>query len=125
MNPVFYFLIMLLLGIFVLPLINRRQFRNLPYDQQIRILMKEAKGAAYFKNVSKGSSGTLYFVKNRRKILELDWELRDSQMVCVKENPLEKWDYPEEHPTITDDEIKLLSEELEKFNKKSTVKFVL
>ena len=54
--------VVLLLGIIVFPLINRRQFCNLPPDQQIRIIMKEAKGLAYFKNVSKGSSGVLFYV---------------------------------------------------------------
>ena len=63
--------VVLVLGIVIFPLINRQQFRNLPADQQIRIIMKQAKGLIYFKNVSKGSSGILYYVKNKRKILAL------------------------------------------------------
>ncbi|MDD6619741.1 MAG: hypothetical protein PUE75_01440 [Eubacteriales bacterium] len=116
--------VVLVLGIIVFPLINRRQFRNLPPDQQIRILMKEAKGLVYFKNVSKGSTGVLFYVKNKRKILAFPWVLEDGKMVCKRENPFERWDYPEEKQPLNEDELKQLSEELEKYNKKNPVKIV-
>lgn len=116
--------VILVLGIIVFPLINRRQFRNLPPDQQIRILMKEAKGLVYFKNVSKGSTGVLFYVKNKRKILAFPWVLEDGKMVCKRENPFERWDYPEEKQPLNEDELKQLSEELEKYNKKNPVKIV-
>ena len=116
--------VVLILGIIVFPLINRRQFRNLPPDQQIRILMKEAKGLVYFKNVSKGSTGVLFYVKNKRKILAFPWVLEDGKMVCKRENPFERWDYPEEKQPLNEDELKQLSEELEKYNKKNPVKIV-
>lgn len=116
--------VFLVLGIIVFPLINRRQFRNLPPDQQIRILMKEAKGLVYFKNVSKGSTGVLFYVKNKRKILAFPWVLEDGKMVCKRENPFERWDYPEEKQPLNEDELKQLSEELEKYNKKNPVKIV-
>ncbi|MGN1329374.1 MAG: hypothetical protein ACI4V4_06720 [Eubacterium sp.] len=114
--------IVLVLGIVVFPLINRRQFRNLPPDQQIRILMKEAKGLIYFKNVSKGTTGVLFYVKNKRKILAFPWVLEDGKMVCKREKPFERWDYPEEKQPLNADELNQLSEELEKYNKKNPVK---
>lgn len=117
-------LVLLVLGIIVFPLINRKQFINLPYDQQIRVLMKEANSLAYFKNISKGSSGTLYFVKNKRKILFLDWTLSNGEMHCTKQNPLLKWDYPENNPLLTDDERMLVEAEIESYNKKNPVKFI-
>ena len=40
--------VILVLGIIVFPLINRRQFINLEPNQQIRLIMKEAKGLVYF-----------------------------------------------------------------------------
>lgn len=114
----------LILGIIVFPLINRRSFRNLPPEQQVRIIMKEAKGLIYFKNVSSGSRGVLYYVKNKRKILAFPWVLYDGKMLCTRENPFEKWDYPEEKDALNPDELKQLSEELEKYNKKNPVKIV-
>ncbi|MCC8073481.1 MAG: hypothetical protein LIO62_05085 [Clostridiales bacterium] len=114
--------VLLVLGIIILPLFNRHQFRNLPPEQQIRIIMKEAKGLIYFKNVSKGSKGTLFYVKNKRKILVFPWVLVDGKMVCVKKNPFEKWDYPEEQETLNDVELKQLLQELEKYNKKNPIK---
>lgn len=116
--------VVLVLGIIIFPLINRQQFRNLPFDQQVRILMKEAKGLAYFKNVSKGSSGILYYVKNKRKILAFPWVLSDGKMLCTRDNPFEHWDYPEEQEPLNEDELKQLKEELEKYNKKNPVKIV-
>lgn len=114
--------VILVLGIIVFPLINRRSFNKLPPDQKIRILMKEANSMAYFKNVSSGSTGVLYFVKNRRKILAFPWKLVDGHMLCSRKNPFEHWDYPEEQAPLTEDEQKLTLVELEKYNKKSTVK---
>lgn len=116
--------VVLVLGIVIFPLINRQQFRNLPADQQIRIIMKQAKGLVYFKNVSKGSSGILYYVKNKRKILAFPWVLYDGKMLCTRKNPFEHWDYPEEKQPLNDDELEQLKNELEKFNKKNPVKIV-
>lgn len=116
--------VILILGIVIIPLVNRKSFRNLPPDQQIRILMKEANGLAYFKNVSKGSTGVLFYVKNKRKILAFPWVLSDGKMLCTRENPFERWDYPEEKALLNDDELKQLADELEKFNKKNPVKII-
>lgn len=116
--------VILLLGIIIFPLINRRQFRNLPYDQQIRLIMKEATGLVYFKNVSEGGTGTLFYVKNKRKILAFPWRLYDGNMLCTKEKPFERWDYPENRQELTDDELAQLNDELEKFNKKAPVKII-
>lgn len=116
--------VVLVLGVIIFPLFNRRQFRNLPADQQIRILMKEAKGLIYFKNVSKGKEGILYYVKNKRKILAFPWVIYDGKMLCTRENPFSYWDYPEEQEALNEDELKQLSEELEKFNKKNPVKII-
>lgn len=77
---------------------------------------------AYFKNVSNGSTGILYFVKNRRKILAFPWNLEDGHMLCTRENPFERWDYPEDKAPLNEDELKLILEELEKYNKKNPVK---
>lgn len=114
--------VIIVLGVIVFPLVNRRSFRNLPFDQQVRILMKEAKGLTYFKNVSKGSTGVLYYVKNKRKILTFPWVLADGKMLCTRKNPFERWDYPEEKEPLNEDELKQLLSELEKFNKKNAVK---
>lgn len=114
----------LILGIAVIPLINRRSFRNMPFDQQVRILMKEAKGLTYFKNISKGSSGILYYVKNKRKILAFPWVIKDGNMLCTRKNPFDHWDYPEEQQPLNEDELSQIITELEKFNKKNPVKLV-
>lgn len=116
--------VVLVLGIIVFPLINRRSFRNLPPEQQVRIIMKQAEGLIFFKNISKGSSGVLYYVKNKRKILAFPWVLYDGKMLCTKKNPFDNWDYPEEREALTPDELKQLGEELEKYNKKNPVKIV-
>lgn len=116
--------VILVLGIIIFPLINRQQFRNLPPDQQVRIIMKEATGLIYFKNVSKGSTGLLYYVKNKRKILVFPWTLKGGNMVCTRKNPFERWDYPEERQPLNEDELKQLGEELKKYNKKNHVKLV-
>ena len=114
----------LILGIIIFPLVNRHSFRNLPVDQQIRILMKEAKGLSYFKNVSKGSTGILYYVKNKRKILAFPWRLVDGKMLVTRKETFKRWDYPEEKEPLTEDELRQLMEEIEKFNKNNPVKLV-
>ncbi|MBQ7203511.1 MAG: hypothetical protein IJS03_05810 [Eubacterium sp.] len=114
--------VLIILGIIVIPLFNKRQFQKMPYDQKVRILMKQAKKLVFFKNVSNGSTGTLYFVKNKRKILALPWVLKEGKMLCTKDNPFDFWDYPEEKPAFTLDEIKQAADELEKYNEKSIVK---
>lgn len=116
--------VIILLGVVIFPLINRKQFRNLPREQKIRILMKEADSLSYFKNVSNGSSGTLYFVKNRRKILELPWKLVGGKMLCIRDYPFKRWDYPEDAVPISEEEQILLNKSIENFNKKSAVKIV-
>lgn len=116
--------VILVLGIIIFPVLNRCQFRNLPPEQQVRILMKEAKGLVYFKNVAKGGKGTLFYVKNRRKILAFPWVLVDGKMICTRKNPFEKWDYPEEQELLNDDELAQVKQELENFNKKNPVKIV-
>lgn len=116
--------VIFVLGIAVIPLINRRSFRNLPFDQQVRILMKEAKGLTYFKNISKGSTGILYYVKNKRKILAFPWVIKDGSMLCTRKNPFDHWDYPEEQQPLNEDEITQLMTELERFNKKNPVKLI-
>ncbi len=116
--------VIFVLGIAVIPLINRRSFRNLPFDQQVRILMKEAKGLVYFKNISKGSTGILYYVKNKRKILAFPWVIKDGSMLCTRKNPFDHWDYPEEKQPLNEDELTQLMTELERFNKKNPVKLV-
>ncbi|MGN0522315.1 MAG: hypothetical protein ACI4IQ_06720 [Eubacterium sp.] len=116
--------VILVLGIVILPLFNRSQFRGLEPDQQIRIIMKEAKGLIFFKNVSKGSTGILYYVKNKRKILAFPWVLSDGKMLCTRDNPFEHWDYPEEKEPLNEDELKQLINELEKYNKKNPIKLI-
>lgn len=86
--------------------------------------MKQAKGLIYFKNVSRGSTGILYYVKNKRKILCFPWRLVDGKMVCIRKNPFAHWDYPEEKQPINEDELKQIMEELDKYNKKNLVKLV-
>ena len=54
--------VILVLGIIVFPLINRRQFINLEPDQQIRLIMLEAKGRVYCIYVSMGSTVVLFYV---------------------------------------------------------------
>lgn len=86
--------------------------------------MKEAKGLSYFKNVSKGSTGILYYVKNKRKILAFPWRLVDGKMLVTRKEPFKRWDYPEEKDSLTEDELRQLMEEIEKFNKNNPVKLV-
>ena len=58
----------IILGIIVFPLVNRHQFKKMPAEQQVRILMKQAKGLIFFKNISYGKEGKLIYIKNKRKI---------------------------------------------------------
>lgn len=118
-------LVVLILGIFIIPIVNKHQLKNMPTDQQIRILMKQANKLIYWKNISSGTEGTLVYIKNKRKILTFPWVLTDGKMFCTRENPLEKWDYPEAQLPLTDDEVKQALQELEKYNKKSPVKLYL
>lgn len=117
-----FIVIIILLGFIVFPLINKAQFKRLPFEQQIRILMKQANKLVYWKNISYGTKGTLVFIKNKRKILAFPWVLIDGKMLCTKDNPFEYWDYPEDKPALNSDEVKQAVEELEKYNSKSVVK---
>ena len=117
--------VVILLGVIVLPLFNRQQFRRLPYDQQILAIMKQANKLVFWKNISHGRAGSLFFVKNKRKILVYPWVINENgQMLITKENPFDKWDYPEEHEPISADEIKQAREELYAYADKSAVKIV-
>lgn len=117
--------ILLVFGIIVFPIINRVQFKRMPFDQQIRILMKQANKLAFWKNISYGTKGTLIYIKNKRKILTFPWVLMDGRMLCTKQNPFEKWDYPEDALPMNEDEIKQARDELEKYNDKSVIKLYL
>lgn len=114
--------VIILLGIFIIPIINKAQFKQMPFDQQIRILMKSANKLVYWKNISYGNKGTLIFIKNKRKILAFPWVLVDGKLLCTKDDPFDHWDYPEDKPKLNDDEINQVINELEKFNSKSVVK---
>lgn len=117
--------VVILLGVIVLPLFNRQQFRRLPYDQQILAIMKQANKLVFWKNISHGRAGSLFFVKNKRKILVYPWVINENgQMLITKENPFDKWDYPEEHEPLSADEIKQAREELYAYSDKSAVKIV-
>ena len=117
--------VVILLGVIVLPLFNRQQFRRLPYDQQILAIMKQANKLVFCKNISHGRAGSLFFVKNKRKILVYPWVINENgQMLITKENPFDKWDYPEEHEPLSADEIKQAREELYAYADKSAVKIV-
>ena len=117
--------VVILLGVIVLPLFNRQQFRRLPYDQQILAIMKQANKLVFWKNISHGRAGSLFFVKNKRKILVYPWVINENgQMLITKENPFDKWDYPEEHEPLSADEIKQALEELYAYADKSAVKIV-
>ncbi len=128
MTPFRIFLIIaavLVLGIIILPLFNRRQFRRLPYDQQVLAIMKQANKLVYFKNVSGGRKGNLFFVKNKRKILVYPWVLDENgKMLIVKDNPFDNWDYPENKPALTEDEIRQARDELVNYSEKSAVKIL-
>lgn len=117
--------VVLVFGIFVFPIINKQQLKKMPFDQQIRILMKQANSLIYFKNITDGTKGNLIYIKNKRKILVYPWVLIDGKMLCTKSNPFEHWDYPEDKPKFTENEINQALEELEKYNKNKPVKLYL
>lgn len=117
--------VLIVLGLVIIPIINKQQFKRMPFDQQVRILMKQANKLVYWKNISYGTKGTLIFIKNKRKILTFPWVLVDGKMLCTKKNPFISWDYPDDAPNMTDDEIKQAVEELEKYNSKSAIKLYL
>ena len=116
--------VLIVLGVAIIPAINRRQLKKMPIDQQIRILMQQANKLIYWKNISEGTKGTLVYIKNKRKILTFPWILVDGAMLCTRKNPFEKWDYPEEHEPLTSDELAQLKDEIEKYNKKTPVKIL-
>ncbi|MBR1763614.1 MAG: hypothetical protein IJ731_09685 [Eubacterium sp.] len=118
-------LLAIILLILFLSVINRWQFKKMPFEQQVRILMKQARGLVFFKNISYGSKGTLVYIKNKRKILTYPWVLVDGKMLCTKEKPFEKWDYPKEQPPLTEEEKNQALKELEKYNDKSIVKLYI
>lgn len=118
-------IVVLILGIIIFPIINRNQLKKMPYDQQIRILMKQAKGLNYFKNISNGTKGALVYIKNKRKILYYPWVLADGKMICTKKNPYTNWDYPEEHPAFREEEIEQAKNALLEYNKKKQIKLYL
>ena len=113
----------IILGIIVFPLINRYQFKKMPAEQQVRILMKQAKGLIFFKNISYGKEGKLVYIKNKRKIYIYPWVLKDGNMLCTRRDLYESWDYPEEKPAFSEEEKLQAVAELEKYNEKSLVKF--
>lgn len=115
----------IVLGTVVLPLFNRWQFKRLAPEHQVLAIMKQAKGLVFWKNISNGRSGNLFFVKNKRKILVYPWVIdKNGRIVITKKNPFDFWDYPEERPALNEDEIKQAREELYKYSKKSAVKIV-
>lgn len=119
------FAIVILLGVIVFPIINKRQFKRMPFEQQVRVLMKQANKLIYWKNITDGTKGTLIYIKNKRKILAFPWVLFDGKMLCTRANPFDHWDYPDEHQNLTDDEVQKAREELEKYNKNKAVKLFL
>ncbi len=114
-----------ILGLIIFPVINKKQFSKMPVEQQIRILMKQADKLVYWKNIANGNKGNLIYIKNKRKILIYPWVLIDGKMLCTKKNPFLHWDYPEEKPAFTEDEISQAISELEKYNKHNPVKLYL
>ena len=76
----------------------------MPADQQILLIMKQAKGLHYIRNVSGGKQGFLYYVKNKRKILVYPWVRRGRVRVITKKDPFDRWDYPEEQAPLTREE---------------------
>lgn len=115
----------IILGVVIFPIINKQQFKKMPVDQQIRILMKQANKLIYWKNISYGSKGSLVYIKNKRKIYVFNWILVDGKMLCTNKNLFDKWNYPEEQPAFTKEEIIQAIDELKKFNKKNPVKLFI
>ncbi|MCR5207074.1 MAG: hypothetical protein K6C14_01175 [Eubacterium sp.] len=118
-------IVLLILGIIVFPFINKLQFKRMPFEQQVRILMKEAKGLDYFKNITDGSSGTLVYIKNKRKIYYYPWVLSDGIMLCTRKDLFEKWDYPEDKPDFLPEEKTQALTALESYNDKNLIKMYL
>lgn len=118
-------LTLVFLGLIIFPYINKRQFQKMPVEQQVRILMKQAKGLVFFKNISNGSTGKLIYIKNKRKIYIYPWELVDGKMHCTRKDLFLKWDYPEEQPEFTEEEKAQAIEEINNYNKKNFVKIYL
>ncbi|MGN0457917.1 MAG: hypothetical protein ACI4IL_02965 [Eubacterium sp.] len=118
-------IVVVFLAVIVFPIINNRQLKNMPFEQQIRIIKKEADKLIYFKNISNGKSGNLVYVKNKRKMLFYPWVLVDGKMLCTKENPFDHWDHPDELPKMTEEEIIQAKQELEKYNQKNPIKLYL
>lgn len=127
MPPVFFIVILLVIVVFVvlIPIVNAKQFNRLPQEQQIRVLMKQANQLIYFKNVSNGTKGTLFYIKNKRKIYLYPWRLQDGKMLCTRQNLYAAWDYPEDKPVFTPEEKQQAIEELERYNQSHTVKLYL
>lgn len=128
MKPLYFVItvaVILILGIIVLPVFNRWQFKRLPPDQQVLAIMKQANKLIFWKNISNGRTGNLFYVKNKRKILVYPWVIdEDGRMRILKDNPFDRWDYPEDKEPLNDDEIMQAREELYKFSKKSAVKVI-
>lgn len=118
-------ILILIFGIIILPLVNRWQFKQLPDDQKVLTIMKQANKLVYWKNVSDGRTGNLFFVKNKRKILVYPWYIDDrGRMVITKKNPFDHWDYPEDKAPLSEEEIKQARAELYAYSKKSSVKII-
>ncbi len=115
----------LLLGTVIIPAINKNQFNKLSFEQKVRILMKEANGLIYFKNVASNNEGKLYYVKNKRRIYIYPWVMSGGNMLCTREDLFICWDYPDEEITFTEEEITQALEELEKYNSKNKVKLII
>ena len=94
----------LLFGLVLLPAFNRWQVRRMPPDQQILLIMKQAKGAALHSQCIRRQTGLLYYVKNKRKILVYPWVRRGRVRVVTKKDPFDRWDYPEEQAPLTREE---------------------
>ena len=114
--------LILVVGTMVFSQTNAHQFNAMSFDQQIRLLMKQANSNDYFKNISEGSQGKLVYIKNKRKIFVYPWVLVDGKMLCTRKRLYKNWDYPENHPPFTDEEAEHAMEELNNFNRKSVIK---
>lgn len=115
----------LLLGFVLLPLLNRRQFRRLPMDQQILVLLKQAKKLVFFKNISYGKNGYLCYVKNKRKILVYPWVKTEKGVLCItKRSPFACWDYPQAGQPLEAGEAQQARLELQRYAQKSTHRIV-
>lgn len=116
--------VLLLCGTVILPAVNKRQFNRLPFEQKVRILMKEANGLNYIKNVSFGENGTLYYVKNKRKICCIPWETADGALRCTKAPLFDVWDYPDGY-AFTDEEIQQTKEALKEHFSDKKMKLII